>query len=217
MKVPAFLSNAVSVALFTAAMLHSTGAHALDADDIRKRVEKTVGKLKTVSCSFQQTQFMEATGKERVIEGIVRQKNNPYLLRLEYPAQTIVVDGDNVWHYIPRNNQVTVQPFERDERNFPTPHDILMRYLDRGKAVYAGDEIVAGRQCWKLTVDSGGQDENVVVWIDRKLAFPVKSQHVTASGDKITYLLRDVVLNESIDDKVFTYTVPDGVEIIDLR
>jgi len=216
-KIPALLNNAVMAVLFAAALINTTGAHAIDANDIRKRVEKTVSSLKAVSCSFEQTQVMQATGRSRVIEGVVRQKNDPYRLRLEYPAQTIVVDGENVWHYIPRNKQVTVQEFMRDERTFPTPHDILMRYLDRGKAVYAGDEIVAGRQCWKLTVDGGDTEEDVAVWIDRKLAFPIKSQHVTASGDTVTYILRDVVLNGSLNDEIFEYTVPDGVELIDLR
>ena len=188
-----------------------------DAQKIIDRVENAVKNLKTISCSFRQEYERKAFDRTRVISGTICTKT-PNMLRVEYPAQTIVVDGETVWQYIPKNKQVTVQEFEEGEEMFPTPHSIFIRHIARGEAVLEGQEKINGRTCDKLHLSSGSDESSeVTVWVDRKLKFPLKTVEIKPNGDVITYVLDDVKLNKRISNKTFKFIVPDGVEVVDMR
>jgi len=187
------------------------------AQRIIDRVEKTVKRLETITCTFSQEYERKALERTRVISGTICTKS-PNRLRVEYPAQTIVVDGETVWQYIPKNKQVTVQEFEEGEDMFPTPHSIFIRHIARGGAVFEGEEKINGRTCDKLHLSSGlDESAEVTVWVDRKLKFPVKTVETKPNGDVITYVLDDVKLNKRVNNTVFKFKVPDGVEVVDMR
>jgi len=204
-----------------ALMFPQTGKADKKAREIIDRVQKTVKELKTLTCSFEQEYVWKETGKIRTIAGILEVKE-PYKLRVEYPAQTIVVDGKTVWWYIPKNNQVTIQNFEEGDEMFPTPYGIFRKYIARkdapGKAVIEGTEKIDNRPCLKLHLGAGPEDDSdVTVWIDTEHNFPVKSVEKLANGDVNTYLLKDVNLDKPINDTVFTFAVPEGVDVVDMR
>ena len=209
----------VTVVIACAALLTPVESTAADkkAQKIIDRVEKTMKKLETFTCSFRQEYVLKEAARTRILTGTIRTKT-PNRLRVEYSAQTIVVDGETVWQYIPKNNQVTVQEFEEDEEMFPTPHSIFTRHITRGNAVFDGEEMVGDRTCDILRLVSADDDSSeVTVWVDRKLNFPVKSVEEKPNGDVVTYVLNDVKLNEAIKDDVFTFNVPDGIEVVDMR
>ena len=200
-------------------LLASAGHSAADQDaqKIIDSVEKTVKKLETITCTFRQEYEQKAFEKTRVISGTICTKT-PNMLRVEYPAQTIVVDGETVWQYIPKNRQVTVQEFEEGEDMFPTPHSIFIRHIARGEAVFEGEEEINGRICDKLHLSSGlDESSEVTVWVDRTLKFPVKTVETKPNGDVITYVLDEVKLNKRINNKTFKFIVPEGVEVVDMR
>ncbi|MBN1294748.1 MAG: outer membrane lipoprotein carrier protein LolA [Candidatus Latescibacteria bacterium] len=187
------------------------------ADKIVDRVEKTIKKIETISCSFRQEYIWKAADRTRIISGTLHTKA-PSKLRVEYPAQTIVADGETVWQYIPKNNQVTIQGYEEGEEMFPTPHSIFIRHITRGEITYDGEEKIDDRECDKLhIVTQGNERTDVTVWIDKKLYFPIKSVEEKEDGDILIYVLTDVELNKKIDDEVFTFITPDGVDIVDMR
>ncbi|MFC1608154.1 outer membrane lipoprotein carrier protein LolA [Candidatus Latescibacterota bacterium] len=196
-------------------------SHAADksAAEIITRVQKTVKNLKTLSCNFGQEHFMKEAERTRTIKGTIRIKK-PHLLRIEYSAQTIVVDGKTVWWYIPRNRQVTLQAFIEGEDTFPTPYDIFRKYIGDEEtvdsALLEGATTLNGRASYILKLNTGST-KDVTVWIDRELNFPVKSVEERENGDQITYVLEEVILNKRIKSDVFKFEVPDGVDVVDMR
>ena len=222
MNVPAQCKNILlPVILFGALLPVPMRAIAADksAVDIIKRVQQTVKNLKTLSCSFEQEYYMKTVDRTTAIAGTIRVKK-PNMLRVEYPAQTIVVDGKTVWWYIPKNQQVTLQKFEEGEEMFPTPYGIFRKYVagdeSNETSVFEGAAKIDGRACFILRLGKRG-DSSITVWIDRELAFPVKSVEERANGDRTTYVLRDVKLNGKLDSGIFTFTVPEGVTVVDMR
>lgn len=189
------------------------------AADIINRVQKTVKNLKTLSCSFDQEFYMKTVDRTTAIAGTIRVKK-PNMLRVEYPAQTIVVDGKTVWWYIPKNQQVTLQKFEEGEEMFPTPYGIFRKYVagdeSNETSVFEGASKLDGRACYILRLGKG-DDSSITVWIDRELDLPVKSVEERANGDRTTYVLRDVKLNGKLDSGIFTFAVPEGVTVVDMR
>jgi len=222
MNVPAQCKNILlQVILFGALLPVPMRAIAADksAVDIIARVQQTVKNLKTLSCSFEQEHYMKTVDRTNTIAGTIRMKI-PTMLRVEYPAQTIVVDGKSVWWYIPKNRQVTVQTFEEGEETFPTPYGIFRKYIDADEstetAVFEGSSKIDGRACYILRLGVKG-DSNTRVWIDSKLYFPVRSVEERANGDRTTNVLRDIMLNGKLDSDLFTFEVPDSVTVVDMR
>ncbi|MHB9028424.1 MAG: outer membrane lipoprotein chaperone LolA [Candidatus Latescibacterota bacterium] len=191
-------------------------AAAQDAGRIIAKVKTRLEKIESLSCSFEREHAWKAMDRTQNIAGKLQLKK-PYKLRVEYPAQTIVVDGKSAWTYVPRNKQVTITNFKQSDAEYPTPQSIFRRYSGR-KAAVTGQESVAGRSTDKLhLIPSAPMETDVTVWIDRELNFPVKSVETTANGDVTTSILTDVVINGKIADSVFTFKVPDGARVVDMR
>ncbi len=188
-----------------------------NAKSIAGRVKKTLEKVKTFQCAFERSYYIKAGDRTTRFSGTFHMKK-PYLLRVEYPAQTIVVDGEAVWVYVPKNKQVRISQFIQDKDSFPTPYSIFEKYSKDSKIEWIGEEKINGYECsiLELVSDSPGE-VSVKVWIDRKLNFPVKTIETYPSGDSIQFVLKVVVLNEKIDDGIFKFATPEGVEIVDLR
>lgn len=188
-----------------------------DAGKIIGNVEKTLKKLKTVTCSFEQVYHRKIDDRKIRRNGMLWLKE-PSLLRFEDSTKQIVVDGRTVWMYVPRNKQVQVSSYIQGDAGFPTPMSLFERYSKSRQAENIGSEEVNGEMCDILLLVSSVQMERPVkVWIDSKRNFPVKTFEETENGDTVEYILSDIVLNEKIDDDVFVFVTPDGVETIDLR
>ena len=140
------------------------------------------------------------------------------MLRVERPGHIIVNDGETVWSYIPKNNQVQISDSEGSNEMFLSPPNIFKQNAEEHQAVLLGEEKINERDCDVLSLVSRDPGETLVtVWIDRDLHFPVKAREETSTGDIATHALSDVRLNEIIDDRIFTFIPPEGVSVIDMR
>ena len=141
-----------------------------------------------------------------------------FKLRLERPGHIVVIDGATIWTYLPKHHQVQISDYVHNEEQFPSPHNIFKRYADEKTAKILGEEEINGVLCDVVSLVSGeDSDVSVTVWIDRKLNFPVKAIEETTTGYVVTHVLKDVRINDKIDDDLFTFVVPDGVDIVDMR
>ena len=188
-----------------------------DVEEIMNRVEKTLDNLKTLYCSFERSYYSKVSDRTSKISGKIYLKE-PNLLRIEYPAQTIVVDGEKTWVYVPKNNQVQISNFIEGDETFPTPHSIFEKYSKERKIEFLGNKEFEGKEHEVLNLIPPSNNENYLhVFIDTEIYFPVKTIIESSNGDTNTYVLRDIALNRIIENDVFTFVAPEGVETIDLR
>jgi outer membrane lipoprotein carrier protein len=215
LKVRFVFFGTLAVLLFTC--IPSVQAQKDDsADQIMKRVKKTLDGMDTLSCHFVWNHIWKSADRTQNFEGTIRLKK-PYKMRVEYPARTIVVDGKTVWSYSPKSKQVEITKFESEDKAFSTPQSIFKRYAQR-KAVISGNDRVNGREADIITLlsqDTSGK--NVTVWVDKILNFPVKTEEVSENGDISTYVLSDVKINDKISDSMFTFSPPEGSNVVDMR
>ena len=59
--------------------------------------------------------------------------------------------------------------------------------------------------------------ERMRVWVDRKKWLLLQVEQLEANGNLTTYRLKGHRTNKKIDDKVFAFEVPEGVEVLDRR
>ena len=188
-----------------------------DLVKLMQRVEQSLNSLVTLTCEFEHIQYVKEADYTRSYKGGMQIKP-PYLYRVELHGKTMYIDGEAVYFYFPKNNQVQINTFVKGDESLPTPHGIFERYARNSGALYEGTEMINGVKAHRveLTIpdNPGGK---VLVWLDDELAFPVKSVEESPEGDVTTYVLSGVKLNETIEDSVFTFDIPDSVEVIDMR
>ncbi len=188
-----------------------------DVGEIIRRVEKTLDNLITLNCSFERSYYNKASDRTTKISGVIHIKK-PNRIRVEYSSQIIVVDGEKTWVYVPANNQVQISDFIEGDDTFPTPQSIFEKYSKERKIESEGTEEFEGKMCEALNFIPSKTDEDYIhVLINTDINFPIKTISESTNGDTTVYILRNIVLNGEIDDKLFIFEIPDGVETIDLR
>lgn len=176
-----------------------------EASQIVKRVKKTIDRIDTFSCWFEWEHISKAAQENQRMSGTIIMKK-PFKFRLVRKSNTIVNDGETVWTYLPKHNQVQITDAEYYKRNFPSPLTIFNRYSENRDAVLLGGEEINGKSCDVLSLVPSDPEEAVVtVWIDREIDFPIKAVEEFSSGDVTTHILSGVKLNKEIDDDVFFY------------
>jgi outer membrane lipoprotein-sorting protein len=205
---------------FIACFLFPRGSSSYAAGNAKKivgTVEKTLKSMETLTCTFERSNYRKTDNKTFTIAGTLSLKK-PSMLRVEYPAQTIVVDGVTVWTYVPRHKQVQINGFVEGDESFPTPQSIFEKNSKGRRIEVIGTEGIDGYQCDVLQlIPSNPEERNITVWVDRKLSFPVKTLEEYPSGDTVQFTLKKIILNGEIGNEVFTFTQPDGTETVDMR
>lgn len=180
-------------------------------------VQKRLSDYKTFSARFEKQFYWAVLDKRRNREGRIFLRR-PDRFRIELQdGDVVVADGNSIWSYAKRNNQVVVSPYKGEVQ---TPWEVFFDYSDRYAPIAVEESELDGRSCYMLVMAPENKMsvvEQMRVWIDRKKWLLVQVEQREANGNLTTYLLRDHRTNKKINDAVFAFEVPEGVEILDRR
>lgn len=139
--------------------------------------------------------------------------------RIEMDEQIIVADGETTWIHDVASAQVLVSPYEDDAGTF-APRTLLLRLDDSFEATAVGVDEQDGTRLHTLTVTSDAPEAmftTLKLWYDPD-SLQIKRVRAEDINDTIlTFALSDVTLNPDLDAALFTFDMPDGVDVIDLR
>ena len=187
------------------------------AENIVEAVEKAIETIDTLSCEFSRTVYRKESDVTRAITGTLYLKK-PHFFRIEYSGRTIVVDGETVRTYIPRNKQVQIDNYLGDKDYFPSPHLVFKHYAEEREAIAKRVEELAGKTCEVLImVPKDPNDSAVTVWVDRATNIPVRAREIEPGGDVIVHELSNVVINPDLKPDIFELDLPNDVMTVDLR
>ena len=206
--------------VITIGILFIVGWNALSqsADEIVQRVEKKYQSFKTFSAEFEETFSWTLAKKSRTSTGQFFIKK-PDRFRLETEKQIVSSDGKTVWRYAIPDSQVFVTDAESDS-DFPLLKDLLFDYVENYSHMLLGEEKLHDAECYRLKLIPKEEDSYVtemMVWIDKKEWLTRKVEYTDIQRNVTTYLLTDVKRNKKIDDNIFVFHIPEGIEIIDTR
>ena len=124
-----------------------------------------------------------------------------------------------MWSYSIPNNQVLIDQFKMDERSL-SPEKILVSTPTDFSATLVGKEKVGKIETVVLKlVPKNDQSfvKSMKLWIDDRDWFIKKVELSDVSGKETSYVVNAVRFNIGLEDSRFTYQIPDGVEVVDLR
>ncbi len=191
-----------------------------DAGRLVKNVEKVYRTIRDYRARFTQTVEYTALGKSQTDTGVVFFKK-PGRMRWEYDppkSQVIVINSKKVWFYMPTDRQVLVEDARRAFSS-KTPVSLLSgasrlrKYFDIKKTNRFQDK-AHGITLQLIPKEPIKQVKEIYIAVDEN-SYIITDTFVVDHFDNVTHIvLSDIKINIGLPDELFTFTPPQGVEII---
>ena len=195
-------------------ILHSEDS----AQDVLERMKKKYDSVYDAQFRFSQKVKLEMARIEQLVTGtLLLKKENKY--RVELEEQTIVTNGETVWSYSQPNNQVLIDHFKMNDRTF-SPERILAGAPEDFAATVVGRETLGKSSTIILKLVPRDDQAFIIsmkIWVDDETWMIRRVELVDANGKETQYTVSDVKINVGLQDSHFTYQIPEGVEVVDLR
>ena len=202
------------VALLT---LGSVGAQAQSAVGLQSKIAAKYESLNAMSASFVQvtsSEFMDAP--ERFSGTLVFSE---FKYRVQTSAQNIVTDGQTLWIHNRAEKQVIINDFVEDEFSFSLTS--LLRQIGSDYSASLVGRVskngVDHDQIELIPIDENVQFKRVQIEARSTDQVVTKVDVLDYNDVRMVFELADIVLNPVISDESFSFVIPTGVEVIDLR
>ena len=188
------------------------------AREVLERVKMKYESIDDAQLRFSRRTRFEMTNIEQDVTGtLFLKKGNKY--RVEFDEQTIVTNGQTVWSYSVSTNQVLIDNFKLDGRSI-SPEKILAGAPADFYSTLVGKEKLGKSETIRLKLipkDDQSFIRSLKLWVDESNWLIKKAEISDVSGKQTEYFVKDVEVNIGLQDSHFTYQIPEGVEVVDLR
>jgi outer membrane lipoprotein carrier protein len=185
------------------------------AQEIIQNVQNVYRDISDAKASFSQT-VKHSGGKAQTSSGTLYiKKENKY--RIEAGGQIIITDGSTSWSYNPKKKQVIIDNYKEDANTF-SPNKYLFQYPENFYSDLEGTESLSGTEVYvlKLRPRESGSVKSAKLWVSKN-DWLIKKITVTTDESTSTYTVKSVQLNAGLANSKFTFSPPEGVEVIDMR
>ncbi len=193
-------------------------AAAQSSDEVLARIRERYTEIHDAEINFvQKTVFAGSRVEQSAAGTLVLKKENMY--RVEMEGQTVVTDGRTVWSYSRSTHQVLIDMFNADAR-LRTPERILMGETGDYTPTLLGRETSGGRELIGLKLSARGDQTTggtIRLWVDPRTWIIRKAVLEDGNGKETTYTVNEIRLNTGVPDSRFTFQIPEGADVVDLR
>lgn len=188
------------------------------AEAIVKKVRENYEKMQSMQADFVQNYTWSLAGETQTLEGkIFLKKDDRY--RVETATQTIVTDGATVWTYSPEKQQVIIDHLSKTAED-PLPRELIVKYTRDFKAKLLGTDKSGKVDLYRIHFTP--RDENsfvseVTAWIEKDTWLAKKIEQHDINDNVTVYELKNIQRDVALADNLFTFKIPDGLEVVDLR
>ncbi|MGH2574099.1 MAG: outer membrane lipoprotein chaperone LolA [Ignavibacteria bacterium] len=213
MKYIIFLSSILS--FFCISSKISFPQDDITAQEIIQNVQNVYRDITDAKASFTQS-IKPSKSKAQTSSGTLYiKKENKY--RIETGGQIIVTDGSTSWSYSPKKKQVIIDYYKEDGNTF-SPNKYLFQYPENFYSDLEGTEKLGGSDVYvlKLKHRESGYIKSAKLWVD-KIEWVIKKITIVTEESTTTYTVKNIQLNTGLSNSKFTFSPPEGVEVIDMR
>lgn len=189
------------------------GQEAPSLEKLQTRYEE----IESLQASFVQVIGSDFAGDSTRIEGSVILAGNKY--RVETPRETVVTNGETTWIYSPQDSQVVVNDADQ-QGSTVTPETFLTSSAEQYEIQSTRSTTRGGTPHSVLSLtatDPSSRFREATLWVRRSDLLVTRLRATDRNGSTFDLRLQHIDLNPSIDGNPFTFSAPQGVEVIDLR
>ena len=183
-------------------------------------VEARYATVKSLSGKFQQYAFLEALNTSEQSEGdLIFAKPGKMKWSYKKPEpQVFTSDGTTLWLHQPMDNQVIIDNFKNAfSGDIPVSFLLGLGSLSKDFKVVKGCNGAAGIIVDLTPTKSDESLNKMRLLIDPKTNLPKGAEIVDVAGNKNTFILSSLVLDQEIPAASFKPTFPKNTDIIDHR
>jgi len=204
--------------LFLSVLL-CTQLAAQSVEDIVEEIQDRYENMKNFSAEFTQVEKFNLTGTENKTQGKIFVRDG-VKYRLETEDRTIVTDGTTVWTWSAFNNQVLIDRAKKDDGAM-LPRDLLFKYPREYYAALLEKVSYKGREHYVLKLDpkedTHGYIKTMKIWVDTDSYLISKIEYTDLNDNTSAFEIYKIDTKKELPDSFFSYTPPQGSEVIDLR
>jgi len=202
--------------LFTCYVSFAAAVQAATADDIVSDLQKRFSEVHDVKGTFSQTSYLKDIEKTETYSGAFYIKK-PSGVMWEYKTprdERVIINGTDTWIYRQSLKQAIKTRFSREA--YSQVPIALLNSLENLRADF--DITVMEDETLNLKPKHQmGFIREIVIKTSPK-NFPVKTLKVfDIYGNIITIELANIKTNSGLNDSLFTFTAPQGVEVFDMN
>ncbi len=191
--------------------------YAQDAEAILERLEAKYQATEALRADFRQTTTSPFSNRSTTFRGTLLLQGDRY--RVETDRQTLVTNGTTTWIYTPAEGQVIVSENVENETAF-VPSDFFYQYQDRF-TVSSSRVVEQDGSTYHVLRMRPKEDQSfyrsITLWVRDRDALITRLEVVDANDTQMVFDLQDVEFAPSISVDAFTFSPPQGAEVIDLR
>ncbi len=200
-------------------VIASSALFAAKVDKIISKVQKKYQSTKTIRIDFNETRRFSLTGTETQMGATLLMEGNDKF-RLESEDQVLVNNGETFWRYNKLDSQVLVDYAKKNDQEV-----MLNEFLFDLKDHYFGQVIdeIKGKKgkkyLIKLTPKPTEQSifTTVKIWVRDKTWEIDRLVYRDYNDNETEYNIKQTAFNPELRESIFTFTPPEGIQVIDLR
>lgn len=202
------------LSLFIYCLLPLALVRAETVDDIVNRIEKKYSEIHDIQGAFTQTSYLKDLERTEKYSGNFSIKK-PSMFRWQYALprnEEVIISGTEIWIYKASEKQAMKSKFNKSA--YSQLPIAMLESLENMKTDYAIK--AAGEGVLELVPR---QEMGFLKKVHLETAsgeFPIKTLTIfDMYGNTIVLKLKDVKINPDLDDSLFVFKVPAGVEVHD--
>jgi len=191
------------------------------ADNLIKRSRKKLRSLEsfTVQFSYQVENKADTTQKRISKSGTLRYRPRQNKFAVDMGDLLIVCDGQTIWQYLKKENEVTITPYNPKE-GFSL--DRIFRIYDQDMKVRLDkSETYKGQTIHKISlfpISDTTDYFRVEVWLNEATELPQRIKFSHRDGTVVEYELKNFQVVSLLDSEfVFDTRKYPGISVVDLR
>jgi outer membrane lipoprotein carrier protein len=210
-------------ALTAFAALTAPSAHAQNADAIVGRSARVYRSLSSLGADFVQLINNPMIDSSESRGTLVQAGPSKLAMRFtDPPGEAVIIDGQYVWVYTPSTTPGQVLRIRVPSGGPVYGYNILAWLLDkpteRYRASYVRPDRVNGQDVDVVELVPAVPDlpfDRAVVWLAKGDGLPRRLEISEHGGASRVLTLSRLRVNQSVSDKTFAFTVPEGVRVVD--
>lgn len=187
----------------------------ITAQDVIQNVQNAYKDITDAKASFSQTIKFNKSKSQSSSGTLYIKKESKY--RIETGSQTIVTDGSTSWSYTPSKKQVVIDYYKETGNTF-SPNKYLFQYPENFYSDLTGTEKMNGKDVYVLSLKprESGYVKSAKLWVGKD-DWIIKKIYIVTDESTSTYSIKNIQTNIGVSNSKFTFTPPEGTEVIDMR
>ena len=180
-----------------------------NAEGLLNSVQKKYKSINNISADFKQS----LNGKGGITGKLYYSKGNKF--RLELKNSTIISDGTTLWNYNKGQKKVVINNTSSSDPSSFTIENFLFDYPSKSNVTLEKENnrnilVLVPREEKKMNF------KQTKIWVNSDyLITQVNIENL--SGTITNFQLSNYKLNQNLPDSIFSFSPPEGINVIDLR